>query len=419
MLSYTRFSSRVAQNALNFALVLLIVDETGKAFFSSLLVLALTIPSTVAGVAAGTAADLLPKRLLIVSGDLARAAVCLWFVFGASGAVSYYLVAIALASFGQFAANAEAALMPLLVRREDLARANAIGQAVGGGAQVLGLGVLTPVVLRLFHSPETLFIICAALYALAAFHAVAIGVVRGPGRSEVGGDRTTGPWWAVGWRQMRSDPRVMHAAVELTLISTALVILAGLIPTYIADVLDLPIDVGALVLMPAALGVVLGLRIAGFLSHRVPHAALSSSGFTAFVLLLAMLTFVDQEAEFLGGYGAFAWLNHVDIGSFDGGGLLAMIIMFPLGLAYALVAVAAQTVLNDGVPLHLQGRVLATQGAMAGVVSSIPVLVAGGLTDVVGVTPVMAVLAGSIGLVAIANVRQPPRRRAAAAGLTP
>ncbi|HMO97387.1 MAG TPA: hypothetical protein PKD27_14850, partial [Tepidiformaceae bacterium] len=52
MLSYTRFFSRVAQNALNFALVLLITEETGKAFYSSLLVLALAVPSTVAGIVA-------------------------------------------------------------------------------------------------------------------------------------------------------------------------------------------------------------------------------------------------------------------------------------------------------------------------------------------------------------------------------
>ncbi len=72
MLSFTRFTSRLAQNALNFALVLLIVDETGKAFLSSLLVLALVVPSTVAGIVAGTAADALPKPLLVVPGDRRR-----------------------------------------------------------------------------------------------------------------------------------------------------------------------------------------------------------------------------------------------------------------------------------------------------------------------------------------------------------
>jgi MFS family permease len=407
LLSLTRFTSRVAQNALNFGLVLLIVDETGKAFASSLLVLALVVPSTVAGIAAGAAADILPKRLLIFLSDVTRLLVCLAFVRGPGNVASYYMVAFAFALAGPFATSAEGAIMPAIVDRADLARANAIGHAVGGVAQLLGLGVVTPVILRLFNSPEILFGLSAALFGVAALQAVAIGRVRRPARLEVGGDRG-GRWWLAGWEQMRSDRRVMHAAVELTLMSATLIILGGLVPTYIKDVLGLPVDIGALILTPAAIGVVFGLRVAGFLSHRLPHALLSSAGFTSFVVLLALVTFVNQEASFLGGYGAFAWLNHINIGNFDRGGVLVMALMFPLGFAYATVSVAGQTVLNDLVPLHLQGRVLSTQAAMSAVASSLPVLIAGALTDVFGVTLVMALVCAAISAGAIVNLREPP-----------
>ncbi len=416
-LSFSRFTSRLAQNAINFGLVLLIVDETGKVFLSSLLVLALVVPSTAAGIVAGVAADALPKRLVLFLGNVVRAVVCVLFVRGSGDVASFYVVAISLATATQFATAAEGSLTPLIVPKSDLAHANAINQAVGGGAQLLGLGVLTPVVLRVFDSPEILFGIAAGLFLVAAAQAVLIGGVQGPERREVGGD-TPGAWWSAGWRQMRSDPAVMHAALELTVISAALIVLAGLIPKYIEDVLGLPIDVGAVVLMPAAAGVVAGLRIAGALSRRLPHGFLSTVGFGLFVVLLAMLTFVSEEAEFLGGYGAFEWLNDVNIGSFDSSGVLAMAIMLPLGFAYAVVSVAAQTVLNDRVPLHLQGRVLATQGAMAAIASSAPVLGAGALGDLIGVTPVMALLAGGVALVSVATLQQngsPPAGRVAMA----
>ena len=253
MLSLTRFESRVAQNALNFGLVLLIVDATGKALFSSILVLALVIPSTVFGIAAGTAADILPKRALIVAGNLGRAVVCLFFVGASGNTATYYIVAIALATAGQFATSAEGATLPAIVQHSELTQANAIGQAIGGGAQLVGLAILTPVVLRLFHSPTVLFLSCGALFTLAAFHALFIGNTKSPSaRKEVGGE-WDGPWWKTGWQQMRSDPAVMHSAMELTLISAALIILAGLIPKYIEDTLGLPVDVGAAVLMPAAM----------------------------------------------------------------------------------------------------------------------------------------------------------------------
>jgi MFS family permease len=419
MLSFTRFASRLAQNALSFGLVLLIVDETGKALFSSMLVLALVIPSTVAGIIAGTAADVLPKRLLVVFGDLARAGACLAFVWAGPSVAAYYAVAVGLSIFGQFSTSAEGAILPAIVPRQELAKANAIGHAVGGAAQVLGFGVLAPVMLRVFHSPEALFVAAAGLFVAASVYAVAIGRVVRPARKEVGGS-LAGPWWKTGWLQMKADPVVMHAAIELTLISTALIILGGLIPKFIEDVLHLPVDVGALVLLPAAIGVALGLRIASFLAHRVPHAALSRVGFVTFVALLCVLTFVNQVADFLGGYGLFGWLNDINIGSFEGGGALAMIIVLPLGFAYALVSVAAQTVLNDSVPMYLQGRVLATQGAIAALASSVPVLVAGALSDLAGVTTVMALLSAAIAFAAIVIVRgSHPRQEGLTAAIHP
>lgn len=405
MLGYTRFFSRVAQNALNFGLVLLITEETGRAVFTSLLVLALVIPSTIAGIVAGTAADVLPKRLIVFTGDVGRAAVCIAFLSGGGSAASYYLVAVLLATLSQFASSAEGAILPAIVRRDDLARANAFSQAVGGLAQAIGLGVLTPVVLRLVESRDALFAICAGMFLVAAVQAALIGTTASAERKEVGGE-PGGPWWAVGWRAMRSDRAVLHAAVELTLISATVIILSGLIPTYITDVLGVRIDFGALVLLPAVLGVAFGLRVAGFLARRVPHSLLSTTGFLVFVVCLAQLAIVNQLAAFIGGFGLFAWLNDVSIGRFDGGGVIAMAIMLPLGFSYALVSVAAQTVIDDRVPLYLRGRVGATQAAMAALASSVPVVIAGVLGDWIGVAPVFALVAVVTGIVAVANLRR-------------
>jgi MFS family permease len=206
---------------------------------------------------------------------------------------------------------------------------------------------------------------------------------------------------------MQADNRVLHAAVELTLISTTLIVLAALIPSYIEDVLGLPVDIGALVLLPAAVGIAVGLRVAGFLAHLVPHAFLSTVGFTLFTVLLTLVTFVEPEAEFLAGFGIFSWLDDVELGNFDGAGVLALMLMFPLGFAYAVVSVAAQTVINDLVPLHLQGRVGATQSAMAAVVSLVPVLVAGALSDAIGVVPTMALVCAGIAVAAVMMLREP------------
>ena len=427
-LSTSRFFARVPQNALNLALVLLVLDATGKAFFTSLLVLALVVPMMLAGIIAGVAADAIPRRLIVALGNVARAAVCVGFIVEPGGSGTLYVVAVLLAVCAPFVAAAEGSILPAIVTRAELARANAIGQAVGGAAQIVGFAVLTPVVLRVFERADVLFGIAAALFVVAAVEAVRIGPVSrvrdemaeplpeaepAPHTLAVGEPPDAGAqpseervsWWQAGWRAMRRDPIVFKAAVELTLITMMLIILGGLIPTYIRDVLELPFEIGALVLTPAAIGVIAGLRVAGFLAHRVPHGLLSSVGFALFTGLLLALTFVNEEASFLGGYGAFAWLNDVDLGNFDGGALIAMLLVLPLGFAYAIVSVAAQTVLNDRVPLALQGRVVATQGAMAALAASLPVLGAGALGDWLGVQPVMAILAISIAAATVINLR--------------
>ena len=400
----TRFSSRAAQNALNLALVLLVLDATGRAFFTSLLVLALVAPATLSGIVAGVAADAFPRRLVAALGNVARAAVCIGFAAGEGGAGSLYVTAVLLAVGTQFVSAAEGAILPAVVSRGNLTRANAIGQAATGAAQIAGFAVLTPVVLRLFGSADALFAIAAALFLLAAAQVVAIGPLRGEaeGMAEAGG---AGPWWKGGWNAMRADAVVFGAAVELTFMAMALIILGGIVPTYIRDVLDLPFEAGALVLTPAAAGVALGLRVAGPLARRVPHGALSSFGFAAFAALLLALAFVNEEASFLSGYGAFAWLGTFRLGGFDGGALLALACAAPLGFAWATVSVAAQTVLNDRVPLALQGRVLATQGAMAAVAVSLPVLAAGALGDWLGVQLVLAILAAGLLAAAVRVLR--------------
>ena len=422
-LSYSRFLSRVPQNALNLALVLLVLDATGKAFFTSLLVLALVVPMMIAGIVAGVAADAIPRRLIVALGNVGRAAVCVGFIVQPGGDGTLYVIAVLLAVFAPFVAAAEGSILPSIVTRGELARANAIGQAVGGAAQIVGFAVLTPVVLRVFERADVLFGIAAAFFVIAAVEAVRIGpVARTREEADVFAPPDpsglavipdpAGPasqegasWWQAGWRAMRRDPAVFKAAIELTLITMMLIILGGLIPTYIRDVLELPFEIGALVLTPAGIGLVAGLRVAGPLAHRVPHGLLSSVGFTLFTGLLLALAFVNEEASFLAGYGAFAWLNDVSLGDFDGGALLAIALVLPLGFAFAIVSVAAQTVINDRVPLALQGRVVATQGAMAALAASLPVLGAGALGDWLGVQPVMAILAVSIAAATVINLR--------------
>lgn len=409
MLLYSRFTSRLAQNAANFALVLLVVEETGRAFTSSLLVLVLVLPATLGGLVAGAIADAFPRRPIIFLSNIFRAAVCAYFAWSNPGVASYFVVAALLSLGGQFATSPEGPLTLTIVARDELSRTNALNQAVGAISQLIGFGLLAPVALRLFDQPDALFYVCAALYVVAAIQIIfVVGKPPEKERPEVGSvaEVRTGRWWKVGWAEMQRDPGVMRAAMELTLISTAVIILAGLLPKYISEELGLPVDVGAVVFVPAALGVAFGLRIASFLAVRVPHALISTAGIAGFAVMLGMLALSKQMADFLVGYGAFWWMDTVAVGSLDRGGIFAALVALPLGFSYAVVVVAAQTLIAERVPLQKQGRVLSTQGAIAALAASVPVMAAGALADITTVSTVMFLLAVGIGAIGFSNLRR-------------
>lgn len=409
MLTYSRFTSRLAQNAVNFALVLLVVEETQKAFTSSLLVLVLVIPSTFGGILAGAVADAFPRRPVLILGNLVRAAVCYQFASGNADVSTYFLVAALLSLGAQFATAPEGGLTLTIVDRDELSRVNALNQGVNGVAQLLGYGVLTPIMLRIFDSPASLFRVCGVLFIIAAVQGL---LVVGDKASQEVSAAAAGRWWNAGWREIRRDSNVSQAAIELTLVSTALIVLAGLLPRFIQSELGLPVDIGAVILLPAAVGVALGLRIASFVIRAVPHRVVSTAGVSAFAATLAAITLANPLADFLVGYGAFGWLDDAAIGSLRRGAILAAVLALPLGFCYATVVVAAQTLITRTVPLSLQGRVMATQGAMAALASSAPVIAAGALADVAGVQTVMLLLAVGIGGLGFVRIRGQREQRA-------
>jgi MFS family permease len=91
------------------------------------------------------------------------------------------------------------------------------------------------------------------------------------------------------------------------------------------------------------------------------------------------------------------------------------------GIAYALVAISAQTQLQEELPEDVRGRVYGVLFTLVSVASFVPVIAVGWITDAVGTTPVMlgvAVLIGLIGVASIVNRRRagaPPGGKAARA----
>jgi MFS family permease len=80
--------------------------------------------------------------------------------------------------------------------------------------------------------------------------------------------------------------------------------------------------------------------------------------------------------------------------------LLTMAFAGPMGFAYALVNAPAQTVLHERAPAEMRGRVFAAQVVLANAVGILPLIAAGSVADIYGVSPVLFAIAGVMATIA-------------------
>ena len=112
------------------ALLLLVNNLTHSPAALAVLSIAVAVPSMIGGIIAGTYADRLDRRRIMIVSDAVRAVLVLGFVVvgTAERLPILYLVAFAQASIGTFFSPARGALIPRVVPREGLMAANGLGQ---------------------------------------------------------------------------------------------------------------------------------------------------------------------------------------------------------------------------------------------------------------------------------------------------
>ncbi len=390
-----RAVAQTGQNAMLYTLLILVVNETASSIHSSLLITAWMLPAILIGVPAGGLADVLPKRALLVAGYAVRAALAAAMILYVDDVWTLYLLVLAFSSVGQVSGPAEAAALPILVRRDQLTGANSwmvlslmVGQGVGAVA-------LAPFILK-FIGAETCLAIAALLLAAAAFIATSVTGLRA-----VDGGRAAPPRGGLaeslvaGWSVLWTSRRAFLALVYLTVVGTLAKALAVLAPHYTRDVLKIATENTVFVVAPAAIGALLALVVTPPLARWAGAARMAALGFVLYVLGILALGLIVYVRDFI--------VDHVELGiplvEREVGVLsvdivtMAMILAIPVGFAATVVGVAGKAVLNEEAPEGKQGRVFATQGALSDALSLLPLFAIGGVAELVGVRAVLLVAA--------------------------
>ena len=351
-----------------------------------------TIPAILLGTVAGVWADRWPKRAVMVASNGLRAALVLlaplalvpgptWLGLG-WGYWGLVVMTFLESVLTQFFAPAEQATIPLLVPGHLLLAANSLYQATSMAATIVGFALGDPI-LRLLRNvlgriglQGGEFLLLPLCYGVAA---LAISTIRC--RETPRPQRDGSVWREIGegLQVLRERPSVRSAMVQLVLLYSLLAALYVLAISLASSIKALgPTQFGTLLAM-SGIGLAVGALAVAQLGHRFSRRRLASAGLATIAWSLVLLGQLRGDLPF------------------------TLLLCAVLGLGAALLAIPAQTTIQEETPEDQRGKVFGLQNNLINIALSLPLALAGTVVSRYGLLPVLWGLAALALLAAIAE----------------
>lgn len=388
----SRLMTQTAQGALIYGLLVVLVDRTNVSFFNSLFVSCAIFPSLAFGLPAGFVADALPRKPFMVMLNLLRFSFALALVANRPSLLGIFAAALGIWTIHQFYSPAESAMLASIVPNRRYTSAQAASNLALTLAQLFGLVVLAPFALK-FSTPATLFAACGLLFIAAAICMALIPRIEVERKRPEPQRRTLREILLTGWGSVRRDNTVYAVMMDDILVGIGSTALIVMVPLYLKGVLNTAAANTVFVFAPAALGLILGLRLATLIDRLFGARRVAGFGLILFSICIAAFGFVSQIQRFVNDVLHIPTDHLARVLSLPPLIFLVMLISIPTGLASSVVSVSARSVLLARTPPLLRGQVIATQSLLQNVGALIPTFLAGIAADIVGVKVVAVAIA--------------------------
>ncbi|MBI5285675.1 MAG: MFS transporter [Chloroflexi bacterium] len=397
--------SQSAQNAILFTLLVLVTKLTKGSTYTSLLVLSFVVPSVVFGIFSGVLVDLWSKRLLLIYTNAARALLAVAFLFSRDHVLLLILVSIFFATASQLFGTTDAVTVPSVVPKDQLIAANSLFSMAVTGSQLAGMIFLAPILLPT-AGPVWIFIVGAVMFAISVLCAFLMPPIHhgddAPDRSlptfselaQAAGE------YAHTLRTLARDPVATLALIHYATGSSMVLLFAVLVPRYMQAVLKVSPDKAVTIFAPVGVGAIIGLRALPIIAARFGKNRTVIAGMCGLALFVVALSMIEPIAHLMKRTDSLNPFDEQRAGGLSILVLLTMAFAGPLGFFYALVNAPAQTVLHERAPAEMRGRVFAAQVVLANAVGILPLIVAGSVADIFGVSPVLTAIALVMGGIA-------------------
>lgn len=391
--------SQIAQNLLNFALIIRVFDlaqGTRLANVSvALVILSFGVPSIFFAAAAGVYVDHWNRKYVLVVANLLRALLVLGYLFVEHNLALVLLLSFLISSITQFFAPAEAASIPMLVGKKNLLRANSLFIFTMYASFMVGYSGSAPVI-AVFGSNGPYYL-TSIMFLLATLLVAALPTMKPRSRRSV-------KFWSIvkttrhevtrNWEIIRANHNLSFPILQLTITQAIVGVILALAPALSLAVLKTPIQNSSHVLIiPAGLGMILGVIAVGKLATKYPKVGLISVSLiiaASSLMLLGLSGLLHRSIQ-----GHTATLSQI-------GGYIAMLLVV-LGFMNALVSSAAQTLLQENTTDETRGKVFGALNMMVNIAATAPIFFAGILADFAGVTRVVTAIGFVLLMFAIAQ----------------
>src|ERR1035437_443497 len=422
LLWLAQLSTQVGGNMVMLGLLVIISsDHSGSKIAISVLLLCFLAPAIFFSAIAGVFVDRVDKRHMLFVTNVLRgvAFVAVFLVTG--NLLLLYLLMVLVSTVTTFFGPAEASMIPFLVPKSQLLAANGLFALTTNAAFALGFALFGPFVIAI-AGPQMLILIVAALYFVAAVFCVILPSSLPPlppppllpsslpfslpsslpspapavesGRAVVvAGKAVKGTFGQLveGISSIREHHNVGWSLSYMGITGALIGILAVLGPDFAKTSLGLGDKGLVVVVLPLGLGIVTGVLAVNAYGHNFPRRRIIEAGLIVLGLLLTLLACLGPIWRFLNvPIPAVADVHGLqDVGQVLSLLSIVVAIAFVCGICYAIVAISAQTQLQEELPEDVRGRVFGILNMLVSVSSLLPIMVVGPAADIFGSSAVL------------------------------
>ena len=391
-------ATQIGGNMVIFGLTVIISKSTGSVSAVSALILTFLLPAVLFSALAGVFVDRLDRRLVLVLTNLLRgvAFVAMFFVGNHLGLI--YLLNITVSSITVFFAPAEAAMIPIVVPRRQLLSANGIFTLTLNAAFALGFTLIGPLIVKIAGAPALIVVVALLYFVAAAFcwtlppappSSQAIGRQSARVRVREAEDAMGSVVRQLreGLAYIRDHREIRWSLIYLGIAASLVGVLGVLGPSFAQKTLGLSSEDFVVVVLPLGVGIVMGILLLNAYGRLIPRRRVIEGGLIALGALLCAMALSGRISAFLGTSVTRPGLPDLSLLT----SLLSIVVAvaFFAGIAYASVAIPAQTQLQEDLPEDVRGRVFGVLNMLVSVASFLPILVVGPIADLLGTTLVL------------------------------